>query len=88
VTTTGSRNGFVSARTQPGLACAMWANMPDGNMAEYFARRNVLTSLSNDVGDVSFSYPPISSPPGAWTNVVRCTSGSESISALSPFNVP
>jgi hypothetical protein len=88
VTTTGSRNGFVSARTQPGLACAMWANMPDANMAEYFARRNVLTSLSNDAGDVSFSYPPFSSPAGTWTNVVRCTSGSESISALSSFNVP
>jgi hypothetical protein len=88
VTTTQSRNGLVSARTSPGLPCAMWANEPGGAMADYFYQRNILTAFADAQGEVSFSYPPFTTPAGTWTNVVRCTSGSETIVATAPFTVP
>ncbi|HET8567907.1 MAG TPA: hypothetical protein VFM93_02845, partial [Candidatus Limnocylindria bacterium] len=87
-TITRSGNGSVAARTAAGVACAVWAAQPDGEMHDYFFRRNVITAISDASGEMSASYPPFSTPSGTWHNVVRCTSGSETSFVYSPFTVP
>lgn len=88
LSSTGSRNGFVSAQTKAGIPCAMYATQPDGNIAPYFYNWNVLTDISDATGLVSFEYPSLTSPTGTWRNVVRCTSGSETLVVSPTFIVP
>lgn len=87
VSTTQSRNGFISVQTKASIPCSMYAVQPNGNFGPAFVR-NIMTSMSDGTGLVSFPYTPVTTPSGTWLNVVRCNSGSETLAVSSQFTVP
>jgi hypothetical protein len=85
LTITSSLWGQVSAKTGPGLACGLYVRLPSG---EIFMDAAMANRIADASGNVSWTYAKQPGVSGNGSNVVYCTSGSESPAVAASFTAP
>lgn len=83
VAATTSTYGSIAILTKPGLACLAQPRLPSGAFGAPLG-----TVITDGSGRASWTYAATATASGTGFNIVRCTSGSETLELDAPFSVP